>query len=156
MRKITAFLLVVLGLNISYAQDDAITDEELKNYIVTEMAVESITSTISPMVSEMIEQQNDKIQNPEDKITGERWQALSSTDGDQAKLSAIEAKDWEIAFLKVVNKQIDKKKSAAGNVLKLLAANSLGASTYKAIKSGLSSDADLKARYDALKASCQL
>ncbi len=152
MRKITALLLIVFSVTMAFAQDEEITDDQLKTYVITEMAVESITSTISPMVSGMIEQQNAKIQNPDDKITGKRWQALSSTDGDAAKLEAIEAKDWEVAFLNVVNNQIDKKKKAASNVLKLLAANALGASTYKEIKAGLASDADLKARYASTKA----
>ena len=154
MRKITLLLLFVLGLGVAYAQDSEITDQDLKNYAIMEMAVQSITSQISPMVSQMIDDQNAKIQNPDDKITNERWSQLSGTGGDESKLQAVNAKDWEIAFLKVVNKQIDKKKDAAGDILKTMASQAIGVSTYKAIKSGLSSDTQLQSRYDQIKSSC--
>lgn len=156
MRKITLLLLLfVLGLGASFAQDDPdITDKDLKNYAIMEMAVESITSQISPMVSQMIEEQNEKIQNPDDRITSERWSQLEGTGGDAGKLQAVNAKDWEIAFLKVVNKQIDKKKDAAGDILKTMASQAIGVSTYKAIKSGLTSDPQLQSRYDQIKSSC--
>lgn len=142
MKKLTTGILavgmlLVLGFASANAQD--VTDEDIKNYAIIELAKNSITDGISPMVNEMIEKQ--------EGMTGQRFQELQkSTDG---------AEEWEVKFLAVVNKQIDKKKKAATDVVKLLAANAMGASKYKATKAALSSDADVKAKYqgylDAVK-----
>ena len=131
-------LLLAVGLSSANAQD--VTDKDLKNYAIIELAKTSITSTISPMVNDLIAKQ--------EGMTGQRFQALQGTKGDQAKLTAIEALEWEIQFLDLVNKQIDKKKKAATDVVKLLASNAMGASTYKATKAAISSNPDMKAKYE--------
>ena len=142
MKKLTSGVLAVglllaVGLTNANAQD--VTDEDVKNYAIIELAKTSITSGISPMVNEMIEKQ--------EGMTGQRFQELQkSTNG---------AEEWEKKFLALVNKQIDKKKKAATDVVKLLAANAMGASKYNATKAAIASNAEMKAKYtgyvDALK-----
>ena len=137
MRKLTTSILVagvlfVVGFSNASAQDE-VTDADIKNYAIIELAKNSITSGISPMVNDMIEKQ--------EGMTGQRFQELQkSTDG---------AEDWEKQFLGVVNKQINKKKKAATDVVKLLAANAMGGAKYKATKAAISSNADMKAKYQA-------
>ena len=135
---VLALLLVGFGYTQVRAQD--ITDEDLKDYATIEMAVSSITSKISPEVNDLISKQ--------EGMTGQRFQELQKGTGDPAK-------DWEKKFMAVVNKEVDKKKKAAGQVLQLLASEGLGASKYKEIKSKLGSDATIKSRYDAIVAKCQ-
>jgi len=115
-----------MGFGIVYAQDDAISDEELKAYAIANAAVKSITSTISPMVNGLIEKQ--------EGMTGQRFKELQGTKGDEGKLAAIEAKDWEIQFLNTVNTEIDKRKDAAKEIINLMAKYAIGTSNYKAIK----------------------
>lgn len=119
---------------------EAYNDQDLKTYAIIELAKTSITSTISPMVNGLIDKQ--------EGMDGNRFRKLKDTKGDAAKLKAVEAKDWEIQFLDLVNKQIDKKKKAAGNVVKLLAGNALGAKKYKAIKAAIKTDPAVKAKVD--------
>jgi uncharacterized protein YifE (UPF0438 family) len=128
-------LLLAVGFTTANAQD--VTDEDIKNYAIIELAKNSIIGDISPMVNEMIEKQ--------EGMTGQRFQELQSGSGDPAE-------DWEKKFLDVVTKQIDKKKKAATDVVKLLAANAMGAAKYKATKSAISSDADAKAKFDGFLA----
>lgn len=139
MKGFFAILFLTISTIFS-VQAQEYTDQDLKNYAILELAKTSITSTISPMVNSLIEKQ--------EGMTGQRFQTLQGTKGDEAKLKAIEAKDWEIQFLNLVNKQIEKKKKAAGNVVKLLAGNALGAKTYKAIKAASKSDPAVKAKID--------
>ena len=142
MRKLTngilAFGLLFVGFASANAQD--VTDEDVKNYAIIELAKNSITDGISPMVNEMIEKQ--------EGMTGQRFQELQNKSGEPAQ-------EWETKFLEVVNKQIDKKTKAATDVVKLLAANAMGAAKYKATKAALASDADLKAKFDGYLAAMQ-
>ncbi|MCK5101753.1 MAG: hypothetical protein KAR17_03025, partial [Cyclobacteriaceae bacterium] len=48
-------LLLAVGFTSAKAQD--VTDEDLKNYAIIDLAKNSIVSGISPMVNEMIEKQ---------------------------------------------------------------------------------------------------
>lgn len=140
MKGIVAVFFLTLTTVVSTQAQDAFNDEDLKTYAIIELAKTSITSTISPMVNSLIEKQ--------EGMDGKRFKQLEDAQGDQAKLKAIEAKDWELQFLELVNKQVDKKKKAAGNVVKLLAGNALGAKKYKAIKAAIQSDPAVKAKVD--------
>ena len=140
MKGIVAVFFLTLTTVVSSQAQDAFNDEDLKTYAIIELAKTSITTTISPMVNSLIEKQ--------EGIDGKRFKQLEDAHGDQAKLKAIEAKDWELQFLELVNKQVDKKKKAAGNVVKLLAGNALGAKKYKAIKAAIQSDPAVKAKVD--------
>ena len=51
-----------------------------------------------------------------------------------------------------LNEEIDERKQAAKDLINIMAKYALGSSKYKAIRDGLKSDADLKARYDAISA----
>ncbi|MCK5209586.1 MAG: hypothetical protein KAQ62_07030 [Cyclobacteriaceae bacterium] len=124
-------LLLAVGFTSANAQD--VTDEDLKNYAIIELAKTSITSGISPMVNDLIQKQ--------EGMTGQRFQELKKGEGEPAE-------EWETQFIAVVNKQIDKKKKAATDVVKLLASNAMGATTYKATKAAIKSDPDMKAKFD--------
>ena len=125
-------VLLAVGITNANAQDE-VTDADIRDYAIIELAKSSITDGISPMVNDMIEKQ--------EGMTGQRFQELQkSTDG---------AEEWEVQFLGVVNKQIDKKKKAATDVVKLLAANAMGGAKYKATKAAIKADAAVKAKYQA-------
>ena len=131
-------MLTIVGYGIANAQD--VTDEDIKNYAIIELAKNSIVDGISPMVNGMIEKQ--------EGMTGQRFQELQSNSGEPAE-------DWEKQFLALVNKQIEKKKSAASEVVKLLASNAMGAAAYKATKAAVTSNADVKAKFEGYLAAFQ-
>ena len=149
LKRITFLSTFLFHVGFVYAQDDLeITDNDLEAYYIINLAKNSIVKTISPMVNDLIAKQ--------EGMTGQRYKELQGAKGDAGKLAEIEAKEWEIQFFDLVTKQIDKKKKAAGDVVKLLAANSLGGAKYKVIRAGLKDDADMKAKYDGVKADCSL
>ncbi len=129
---LVSVLLSGFALN-AIAQEEEVTDEDIKNYAVIELAKNSIVNSISPMVNELIEKQ--------EGMTGQRFQELQAGEGEPAQ-------DWETQFVAIVNKQIDKRKNAAVDVVKLLAANAMGAAKYKATKAALSTP-DVKAKFDS-------
>lgn len=129
-------LLLAVGITSANAQD--VTDEDIKNYAIIDLAKNSIVSGISPMVNDLIQKQ--------EGMTGQRFQQLQKGEGDAAE-------DWETQFIAVVDKQIDKKKKAATEVVKLLASNAMGAATYKATKAAIKSDPAMKAKFDGYVAS---
>ena len=124
-------LLLAVGFTSVNAQD--VTDKDVKNYAIIELAKISIVSGISPMVNDLIKKQ--------EGMTGQRYQQLKKGEGDAAE-------EWETQFVAVVQKQIDKKKKAATDVVKLLAANAMGAATYKATKAAIKADPAMKATFD--------
>lgn len=149
MKKIALLFTFLFAAGFVFAQDDLeITDDDLEAYYIIDLAKNSIVNAISPMVNDLIAKQ--------EGMTGQRFTELQATKGDAGKLQEIEAKEWEIKFLDLVIGQIDKKKKAAGDVVKLLAANSLGGAKYKAIRAGLKDDADMIAKYEGVKANCPL
>ena len=133
-------LAVMLFSGVSVMAQDEISDQDLYNYALMDLSKEAIVAQISPMVNDLIAQQ--------EGMTGQRFQELQKAKGDFASVSAQE---WEIKFYNLVDGKISKKKQAAGDVVKVMASQLVGASTYKAIKSGLKADAALKGRYDAIK-----
>ena len=79
---------------------------------------------------------------------------LASTKGDAAKLAAVDAKEFEIQFLELTNNLKEERTEAIKSVNTTLAIKMVGnkGKIYKAIKASLKTDADLKARYDAILA----
>ena len=138
-------MVMAVGFINVNAQD--VSDADIKNYAIIELAKNSIIDGISPMVNEMIEKQ--------EGMTGQRYQELQGDGGDAAKLATIEAQDWEIQFYKLVDKQIEKKKSAATDVVKLLASNAMGAASYKATKAAIDADPAVKAKFEGFLAAFQ-
>lgn len=144
MKKLMYFLVFVIGMGFASAQDVEITDADLKAYAIANAGVKSITSNISPMVNDLISKQ--------EGMTGQRFKELQATKGDADKLTGIEAQEWEIKFLDTVNEEIDERKQAAKDLINLMAKYAVGSSKYKAIRSGIKEDPDMKARYDAIAA----
>ena len=142
MKKLMYFLVFVIGIGFANAQDAEITDDDLKAYAIANAGVKSITSSISPMVNDLISKQ--------EGMTGQRFKELQATKGDADKLAGIEAQEWEIKFLDTVNGEIDERKDAAKDLINIMAKFAIGSSKYKAIRSGIKEDPDMKAKYDAI------
>lgn len=140
-----AFGLLVFGGNLAYAQDE-ITDNDLRKYAVLSQAIEYMKKDISIELNKMIKAQ--------EGMTGQRYKELASAKGDEAKLDAMEAKDYEKQFINLVNEFMDDRKEAIKSVNSDLATKMVGdkGKTYKQIKAELGTDEALEARYDAILA----
>lgn len=146
MRRLTkvvaASLFLAFAVNAANAQD--FTDQDMKDYAVILLAQKSITEKISPYVNGLIEKQ--------EGIDGNRYVELDkAAKGKVANLPA-DATDFEKQFYETVQKQVDKRKKAAGSVVNTLAKYSLGAKKYNAIKKAYRSDSSVKAKVDGMMA----
>jgi len=147
MRKISLLfvaMFMVLAANVVKAQDeDYLTDENLRRYAIMMETVDAMKAEISTVTNEMIKNQ--------EGIDGKRYLELSKGEGDAAK-------EFESKFMEAVKQMQDDRKEAIGDVIQILATKMLpdGGKAYKAIKTALSTDEEVKARYDAILAKIQL
>lgn len=153
MRKFN-FLFVALFLfiagNSAVAQDEEISNEDLRRYALMMEVIDAMKQEISDITNEMIRNQ--------EGIDGRRYMELAKAKGDEAKLDAMGAKDFEKKFMTVITKEQEERKEAISDVVQILATKMLpgGGSTYKAIRDGLKSDTALKGRYDTIAAQLKL
>jgi hypothetical protein len=141
-KVIGAMLLLAFVSTNMKAQD--ITDADLKDYAIILMAQKSITSKISPMVNAQIAAQ--------EGIDGKRYAELNKAAKGKIEKLPADATDFEKQFYGIVQKRVDKKTKAAKTVVNALASNGLGASKYKAIRTAIKSDSDMKAKIDGYMA----
>jgi hypothetical protein len=141
-----ALMMSILGGNIVMAQDDAITDEDLRKYALLSEVIDFMKKDISVELNKMIKAQ--------EGMTGQRYKELASAKGDDAKMNEMGAKDYEKQFMNLVNNMMDERKEALVSVNSELATKMVGdkGKVYKKIKADLKTDADLKTRYDAILA----
>ena len=141
---LTAIMSVIAG-NMVMAQDE-ITDGDLRKFAVMAQSIEYMKKDISIELNKMIKAQ--------EGMTGQRYKELAATKGDEAKLVAIEAKDYEKQFLALVNKLMDDRKTSIKSVNSELATKMVGnkGKTYKSIKANIKTDEALNARYEVILA----
>lgn len=139
-----SMMVLLFSVNQAKAQEE-ISDENLYRYALMMEVVESMKKEISDKTNDMIKNQ--------EGMTGQRYLELAKTGGDEEKLTAIEAKDFEKKFLELVTNMQDEHKAAISDVLNTLANKMIngGAKGYKAIRDALSSDDAVKARYETIQ-----
>lgn len=141
-------LAVVVSLvgNVALAQGEEITDTDLRKYAILTKAIDYMKKDISIELNKMIKAQ--------EGMTGQRYKELAATKGDEAKLAAIEAKDFEKQFLGLVTDMMNDRKEVIKNVNSELATKMVGdkGKLYKLIKAELKANEELKARYEAILA----
>jgi hypothetical protein len=142
-------LLSTLFSSTLLAQDSEITSQDLRKYALLNEVINMMKKDLSAEVNGMIKNQ--------EGMTGKRYKELASTKGDEAKLTEIEAKDYEIKFLELVSNLKDERTKAIKLVNQELATKMVGnrGKTYKSIKAELKSNEELKSQYDEIVVSLQ-
>ena len=142
---IFTIMISVLAGNLAVAQDE-ITEGDLHKYAVLSQSIEFMKKDISIELNKMIRAQ--------EGMTGQRYKELAATKGDEAKLAAIEAKDFEKQFIELVNKLKEERTASIKQVNSELATKMVGnkGKTYKKIKADLKTNEQLKARYEVILA----
>ena len=147
MKELKMFILTVaisiIAGNAVMAQDE-ISDLDLRKFAVLSQSVEFMKKDISIELNKMIKAQ--------EGMTGKRYKELVATKGDEAKLAAIEAKDFEIQFIALADKLKAERIESIKKVNSDLATKMVGnkGKIYKKIKADLKTDEALKARYDMI------
>ena len=146
MRKLSMLfvaLFTVVSANVMAQDEDYITDENLRRYAIMMESVDAMKSEISVALNDMIKNQ--------EGIDGARYKELSSGAGDPAT-------EFETKFMNNLNEMIEERKAAIGDVIKIMATKMLpdGGKAYNAIKTAVSADTEVKARYEAILVQVQL
>lgn len=141
---LTFLVLSIASFSQLKAQDQEITDEDLRKYALLNEVVDLMKKDISVMVNGMIKSQ--------EGMTGKRFKELQKAKGDKAKYEEMGAKEFEIKFMELVAKKQSERIDAIKTVNQELATKMIGdnGKLYKKIRSELSSNADLKAKYDQI------
>ncbi len=146
-KNAVVIVLMFVASTASFAQEEEISDESLYRYAMMQEVITIMKKDISKEINQMIKNQ--------DGMTGQRYKELSATKGDETKLAAIDAKEWEVKFLEQTNNFKETRITSIKTVNTELAIKMVGnnGKTYKEIKSQLKENEELKARYDAIVAS---
>ncbi len=145
MRKMKLlFAAFVIGFcaNVANAQEEEISDENLRRYALLMETVDAMKSEISVSLNSMIKNQ--------DGMTGKRFSELSKGEGEAAT-------EFETKFMETIEEMKKERIDAIKQVNQILATKMLpdGGKAYKAIKSAIKSDDAVKARYEAILANVQ-
>ena len=137
-------MLAIITVNVQsvMAQDEEISDEVLYNYALMMQVIDQMKAEVSTAVQTRIDAQ--------DGFTVQRYYELKEAEGDDAKLKEMGANEFEVKFMAILVKEKEERAATIKEVFNSLAQKMVGVSNYKAVKSALSSDAELKARYDAI------
>ncbi|MCB0492815.1 MAG: hypothetical protein KDC93_10405 [Cyclobacteriaceae bacterium] len=136
------FLMVSMMSNMAIAQDDAITDEDLKKYAVAMDSIESMKGHLIETITEMVK--------GNEEVSASRYNELSKIIDDETKLTEAEATEVEIAFVKSVAAKKVEETAKINEAFQSLAVDYIGAKTYNAVKKALKEDEEIIAKYKAL------
>lgn len=131
--------IVFLNSTAVMAQDSEITDKDLYNYALMMQVIEQMKAEVSPAIQAIIEKQ--------EGFDVKRYSELESAGDNEVKLKELGANDFEVQFMGLLVKEKDKRMDAIKEALNILAKSMVGVQNYKTIKSTLSVDPDLKAKY---------
>lgn len=127
---------------VASADTAGISEEDLRKYAV-------VMDSINAMKQDLLSEITDMVKGNEN-ITNSRYNELSKANADEAKLKEMKATPEEITFVKAVNDKKNEGAAKIGETFQTLARDYIGVETYNEVKNALSSDAELKARYDEI------
>jgi pantothenate synthetase len=136
--------LVCLNFTNVQAQDEEIKDKDLYNYALLMQVVDQMKAEVNIAATEMISNQNG--------FDVKRYMELRDGGNDAAKLTELGANEFEVKFMTMIVKEQDDRKESIKEALTILASKMVGVKEYKAVKSALASDTELKAKYDEIVA----
>lgn len=121
--------------------EDEITNEELKKYAVAMDSINDMKATLLREIGDIVE---------EGGMTNARYNDLSKIAEDDAKLTAAKATPEEKALLKKVANRKAAGTEEINTTFQSLAKDYIGAESYNKIRKALTTDAELKSKYEAM------
>ena len=121
---------------------DQVTDEELKKYAVAMDSINDMKASLLEEISDIVKEDG--------KMTNARYNDLSKIANDPAKLAQAKATPEEIELLKKVAEKKNEGTVEINNTFKALAQEYVGAASYNKIKKALTTDPELKSKYEAM------
>jgi len=133
---------VCLFSSLAFAQDVTVTDEELTKYATAMDSINEMSAEVKEMITELVK--NNKA------VTATRYNEISKIITDETKLAETKATPEEITFVKDLGVKRDSATVAINQAVQSLAKDFVGAATFNKVRKALSTDAELKSKYEAL------
>ena len=140
MKTLVPCLLMLVAVGSMAQTSNEISDEDLTKYAATMDSVAAMQESLRELVAERVRANT--------VMPISRYNVLFKIAEDEAKLKAENATPEEIAFLKEIDalRQVNIERINA--TYQSLAKDYVGLKTFNAIRKSLTSDQELKARYD--------
>lgn len=135
-------MLFLIAVYANAQTDVAVTDEELTKYATAMDSVNELTIELMDSITSMVK--NTSV------MSATRYNDLSKIIGDESKLAEAKATPEEIDFVKSVADYKSKSTSEINTAFQSLAKDYVGAATFNKVKKALTSDAELKGKYESL------
>lgn len=119
-----------------------ITDEDLRKYAIAMDSVKGMQLTLNDIIAEMVQRNT--------TMPVQRYNELFKVADDQAKLAEKKATPEEIKFLKECADKRAEEMVRVNATYQALVKEYVGVKTFNAIKKSLTSDEELKAKYEAI------
>jgi Skp family chaperone for outer membrane proteins len=142
MKAMMVVMLAVCSVIVKAQTTTSISDEDLKKYAATMDSVKVMQETLTQIVAENVQKNQ--------VMPVSRYNELFKIANDEAKLAAANATEDEKAFLKEIAALREYNIARINSTYQSLAKDYVGAKTFNAIKKGLETDPQLKARYEGL------
>lgn len=142
---LTAILFIGLAGSEAFAQDDEITDEELKQYAMVMDSIDAMKQNIQDELNEMI-------QSEEAMQGGRRYLEIQKAAGDPDKLAEIEVTEEEQMVYDNIQTKYDEMTSEFKETYTNLIKDELGGTLYNKISTALQKDEEVKKRYEEITA----
>lgn len=136
------FIPLLLVTSQSIFAQEQVTDEELKKYAVTMDSINDMKASLLEEINAMVKENN--------KMTNARYNELSKIIGDEAKLAEAKATAEEIAFIKQVVEKKNEGTNEINQTFQSMAKEYIGAASYNKVKKALTTDTQLKSKYESL------
>ena len=144
--KTTHILTIIFGLTVtisqSFAQNLAVTDDELMKYATAVDSVNEMSASVRMELADMVKSSN--------VVNAARYNDLSKIINDDAKLTEAKASPEEIAFVKTVVAKKEEEMTHINTTYQTLAKDFVTPAVFNKVKKALISDPMLKKRYDSL------
>ena len=122
--------------------EEQVTDEELKKYAVAMDSIDNMKATLLKEIGDIVKEDG--------KMTNARYNDLSKIANDEAKLAQAKATEEEKALLKKVAEKKTAGTEQINTTFQSLAKDYVGAESYNKIKKALTTDQELKTKYEAM------
>lgn len=131
--------------NAAQAQDEEITDEELKTYAVVMDSIDAMKATIQKEL-------NDLIQSEELMDGGRKYVEIQGAADDSVKLKELEVTDEEMMVYNNIQAKYEEMTNEFKENYTTLIKDDLGGTAYNKITKAINSDAAVKSRYQEILA----
>ena len=121
---------------------EQVTDEELQKYAVAMDSINDMKTTLLKEIGDIVKE--------EGKMTNTRYNELSKIANDEAKLTQAKATAEEKALLKKVADKKAEGTEQINTTFQSLAKDYVGAEAYNKIKKALTTDEELKSKYETM------